>query len=57
MEVFAGFGEYADTEIGRLIDAIGATGQPSDNTLFFTSSAITERARKAGMNGLYNEMT
>src|SRR5437764_65248 len=26
MEVFAGFGEYADTEIGRLIEAIKATG-------------------------------
>ena len=32
MEVFAGFGEYADTEIGRLIEAIEATGQ-LDNTL------------------------
>ena len=34
MEVFAGFGEYADTEIGRLIQAIDATGQ-LDNTLIF----------------------
>src|SRR6266568_4228211 len=34
MEVFAGFGEYADTEIGRLIQAIEATGQ-LDNTLIF----------------------
>src|SRR5438128_510392 len=31
MEVFAAFGEYADTEIGRLIQAIDATGQ-LDNT-------------------------
>jgi len=27
MEVFAGFGEYADPEIGRLVDAIKATGR------------------------------
>jgi len=26
MEVFAGFGEYADAEIGRLVEAIKATG-------------------------------
>jgi len=32
MEVFAGFGEYADTGIGRLIKAVEATGQ-LDNTL------------------------
>src|SRR5262249_49815210 len=27
MEVFAGYGEYADTEVGRLIKAVEATGQ------------------------------
>ena len=34
MEVFAGFGEYADYEIGRLIQAIEDLGQ-LDNTLIF----------------------
>ena len=34
MEVFAGFAEYTDTEIGRLVDAIGDMGQ-LDNTLIF----------------------
>ena len=34
MEVFAGFGEYADHEIGRLIQAIEDLGQ-LDNTLIF----------------------
>ncbi len=34
MEVYAGFGEYADTEIGRLVDAIQEVDQ-LDNTLVF----------------------
>lgn len=34
IEVFAGFGDYTDTEIGRLIQAVEATGQ-LDNTLIF----------------------
>ena len=34
MEVYAAFGEYADYEIGRLIQAIEDTGQ-LDNTLIF----------------------
>jgi arylsulfatase A-like enzyme len=46
MECFAGFGEYADTEIGRLVAAIKASGQ-LDNTLIFISSVITERVPKA----------
>ena len=47
MEVFAGFGEYADSEIGRLIQAIEDLGQ-LDNTLdLLRSSATTARAPKA----------
>ena len=34
MEVFAGFGEHTDHEIGRLIEAIEDMGE-LDNTLFF----------------------
>ncbi|XUM19965.1 arylsulfatase [Bradyrhizobium oligotrophicum S58] len=56
MEVFAGFGEYADTEIGRLIDAIKATGQ-LDNTLVFYIVGDNGASAEGGMNGLFNEMT
>jgi arylsulfatase A-like enzyme len=63
MEVFAGFGEYADTEIGRLIDAIKATGQ-LDNTLVFyivgdNGYIVGDNGASAegGMSGLFNEMT
>lgn len=56
MEVFAGFGEYTDTEIGRLIDAIKATGQ-LDNTLVFYVVGDNGASAEGGMNGLYNEMT
>ena len=56
MEVFAGFGEYADTEIGRLIDAIGKTGQ-LDNTLILYIVGDNGASAEGGMAGLYNEMT
>ncbi|MGP9811359.1 arylsulfatase [Rhodopseudomonas sp. NSM] len=56
MEVFAGFGEYADTEIGRLIGAIKATGQ-LDNTLIFYIVGDNGASAEGGMNGLFNEMT
>ena len=56
MEVFAGFGEYTDTEIGRLIQAIEATGQ-LDNTLIFYIVGDNGASAEGGMNGLFNEMT
>jgi arylsulfatase A-like enzyme len=56
MEVFAGFGEYADTEIGRLIAAIKATGQ-LDNTLIFYIIGDNGASAEGGMNGLFNEMS
>jgi len=56
MEVFAGFGEYADTEIGRLIQAIEATGH-LDNTLIFYIVGDNGASAEGGMNGLFNEMT
>ena len=56
MEVFAGFGEYADTEIGRLVEAIRATGQ-LDNTLIFYIIGDNGASAEGGMNGLFNEMT
>jgi arylsulfatase A-like enzyme len=56
MEVFAGFGEMADYEIGRLIQAIKDTGQ-SDNTLVFYIVGDNGASAEGGMQGLYNEMT
>jgi len=56
MEVFAGFGEYADTEIGRLIAAIKDTGQ-LDNTLIFYIVGDNGASAEGGMVGLFNEMT
>ena len=56
MEVYAGFGEYADTEIGRLVDAIGETGQ-LDNTLVFYILGDNGTSAEGGMNGMFSEMT
>lgn len=56
MEVYAGFGEHTDHEIGRLIDGIEATGQ-LDNTLIFYIIGDNGSSAEGGMNGLYNEMT
>jgi arylsulfatase A-like enzyme len=56
MEIFAGFGEYTDTEIGRLIQAIEQTGQ-MDNTLIFYIVGDNGTSAEGGMNGLFNEMT
>src|SRR3972149_1365597 len=56
MEVFAGFGGYPDPEIGRLIQAIEATGQ-LDNTLIFYIVGDNGASAEGGMSGLFNEMT
>jgi arylsulfatase len=56
MEVYAGFGEYADTEIGRLVDAIEQMGD-LDNTLIFYIVGDNGSSAEGGMNGLYNEYT
>lgn len=56
MEIYAGFGEYADAEIGRLIDAIGETGQ-LENTLIFYILGDNGTSAEGGMVGMFNEMT
>jgi len=56
MEVFAGYGEYADAEIGRLIQAIDDLGQ-LDNTLVFYEAGDNGASAEGTMNGLFNEMT
>jgi arylsulfatase len=46
MEVFAGFAEHTDHEVGRLVEALEALGE-LDNTLLSTLLAITAQAPKA----------
>ncbi|MCF7674969.1 MAG: arylsulfatase [Akkermansiaceae bacterium] len=54
MEVLAGYGEYADTEIGRLVDAIADLGQ-LDNTLVFYIVGDNGASAEGGMSGVFNE--
>jgi arylsulfatase len=56
MEVFAGYGEYADAEIGRLIDAIADMGQ-LENTLIFYIVGDNGASAEGRMDGMSNEMT
>ncbi len=56
MEVFAGFGEYADTEVGRLIEAVVELDQ-LDDTLIFYIVGDNGASAEGGMVGLYNEAT
>jgi len=56
MEVYAGFREMADYEIGRLIDAVQAMGQ-LDNTIVFYIAGDNGSSAEGGMNGVFNENT
>lgn len=56
MEVFAGFGGYTDTEIGRLVKAVEDLGQ-LDNTLVFYIIGDNGASAEGSMNGLFNEST
>jgi arylsulfatase len=56
MEVYAGFGEYCDHEIGRLFDSIHEIGQ-FDNTLIFYILGDNGTSAEGGMSGMYSEMT
>jgi arylsulfatase len=56
MEVFAGYGEFADHEAGRLIRAIEDMGQ-LDNTLVFYILGDNGASAEGGMSGLFNEAT
>jgi arylsulfatase len=55
MGVFAGFGEYTDHEIGRLMQAIADMGQ-LDNTLMFYIVGDNGASAEGGAHGLFNEM-
>ena len=54
MEIYAGFGEYADSEINRLVQAIEEIGQ-IENTLVFYIVGDNPTSAEGGMNGLFNE--
>jgi arylsulfatase len=56
MEVFAGFAEHTDHEVGRLVDALEARGE-LDNTLFFYIVGDNGSSAEGGMIGLFNENT
>ena len=54
MEVFAGFGEMADVEIGRLVDSLRDLGQ-LENTLVFYIVGDNGASAEGGASGLLNE--
>lgn len=56
METFAGFAEYADTEIGRLVQKIEDMGE-LDNTLVIYIAGDNGTSAEGGMNGVFNEYT
>ncbi len=56
MEVYAGFAEQTDYEIGRLISAIEDLGV-LDNTLIFFIAGDNGASAEGQMNGMYQEMT
>ncbi len=55
MENYAGFGEYADYEIGRLIDALKEAGV-YDNTLIIYIAGDNGMSAEGGLAGTLNEM-
>ncbi len=56
VEVFAAYLDYTDHHIGRVIDAIEATGQ-LDDTLIFFIAGDNGTSGEGGMNGMFNEYT
>ncbi len=56
MEVFAGFGEHTDYEVGRLVAALEERGE-LDNTLFFYIVGDNGSSAEGGMIGMFNENT
>lgn len=56
MEVYAGFLEYTDHHVGRIVDALG-TLQALDNTLIFYIVGDNGASAEGGLNGCFNEMS
>ena len=55
MEVYAGFGEQTDYEVGRLVQALTDLGE-MDNTLFIYIVGDNGSSAEGGPEGSYNEM-
>lgn len=55
-EVFSGFVEMTDYEIGRLVDAIDEIGE-LENTMIVFVAGDNATSAEGGMVGMYNEMT
>jgi arylsulfatase A-like enzyme len=55
-EVFAGFLEQTDYEVGRLVGALEDIGE-MDNTLFIYIAGDNGTSAEGGFVGMYNEMT
>lgn len=55
-EVFAGFVEMTDHEIGRVVDAVEEVGE-LDNTLIFLVYGDNGTSAEGGRNGMFSEMT
>ena len=56
MEVFAGFAEHTDEQVGRLIDALDARGV-LENTLVLYIVGDNGSSAEGGMIGMFNENT
>lgn len=56
MEIFAGFAEHTDAQVGRLVDALEARGE-LENTLFIYIVGDNGSSAEGGMIGMYNENT
>ena len=55
-EVFAGFLEHTDHEVGRFVQALEDIGE-MDNTLFIYIAGDNGTSAEGGFVGMYNEMT
>jgi arylsulfatase A-like enzyme len=55
MEVFAGFGEHTDHEVGRLVTSLEEMGE-LDNTLFFYIIGDNGSSAEGGLDGTFNEL-
>jgi arylsulfatase len=55
MEVFAGFAEHTDHEVGRLVEAMEGMGT-MENTLFFYIIGDNGSSAEGGPDGTYNEL-
>ena len=55
-EVFAGFMEHTDVNVGRLVDAVEDIGE-LDNTIIIYIAGDNGTSAEGGFIGMYNEMT